>query len=56
MGEAVEISAIIPAHHAESFILRALDSVFQQERLPDEIIVVDDGPTDGTAARVRAYP
>ena len=43
------ISALIPAYNAARFLNEALASVFAQSRPPDEVIVVDDGSTDGTA-------
>ena len=49
------ISAILPAYNAESTIARALDSVLAQTYAPSEIIVVDDGSEDGTAAIVESY-
>ena len=45
----MEISLIIPTYNRCSLLKRALDSVFEQSRKPDEIIVVDDGSTDNTA-------
>ncbi len=48
------VSVILPAYNAAATIGRALASVFAQTRLPDELIVVDDGSTDGTAAAVTA--
>lgn len=42
------ISVIIPAYNRIDTIGRALASVFTQSRLPDEVIVVDDGSIDGT--------
>lgn len=50
------ISAVIPAFNREKTIKRAIESVLAQSRLPIEIIVVDDGSTDGTAATVAGYP
>ena len=44
------ISVVIPAYNAVRFLPRCLASVFAQTRPPDEVIVVDDGSTDNTAA------
>jgi glycosyltransferase involved in cell wall biosynthesis len=43
------VCVLIPAHNARSFLREALDSVHAQTRRPEQIIVVDDGSTDGTA-------
>lgn len=45
----VRISVVIPAYNAERFMPRCLASVFAQTLKPHEVIVVDDGSTDGTA-------
>jgi glycosyltransferase involved in cell wall biosynthesis len=47
------ISVIIPAYNVEGFIAEAIASVVGQTRLVQEILVVDDGSTDGTAAWLR---
>ncbi len=47
------ISVIIPAFNAEPFIQRAIQSVTRQSYRQIEIIVVDDGSTDATAAVVE---
>jgi glycosyltransferase involved in cell wall biosynthesis len=49
------VSCVIPAYNAERYLDRALRSVFDQSRPPDEIIVVDDGSADGTADMLAAY-
>jgi glycosyltransferase involved in cell wall biosynthesis len=49
------ISAVIPAYNAAQFLRGALVSLFQQTRLPDEVIVVDDCSTDNTAQIVREF-
>jgi GT2 family glycosyltransferase len=46
------ISAIIPVFNRAETLIRALDSVAAQTRPPDEVIVVDDGSTDGVADMV----
>lgn len=43
------ISVIIPAYNVEGFIAEAFASVATQTSLVHEIIVIDDGSTDGTA-------
>lgn len=47
------VSIVVPAYNSASFIGDCLDSVFAQDLSNYELIVVDDGSTDGTAAMVR---
>jgi glycosyltransferase involved in cell wall biosynthesis len=49
------VTCIIPVYNGESFLGPALDSVFAQSRPPEEVIVVDDGSTDGGADLARSY-
>lgn len=44
------ISAVMRVYNGERYIEAALESVLAQSRPADEVIVVDDGSTDGTAA------
>jgi glycosyltransferase involved in cell wall biosynthesis len=46
--ERVPVCVIIPCYQSEATLPRALDSVLKQSRLPEELILVDDGSTDGT--------
>lgn len=48
------VSCIIPVFNGERFVAEAIASVLAQAHHPVEVIVVDDGSTDGTAAAVRA--
>ena len=50
-----EVSVIIPAHNSADYIGEALESVFDQTYTDYEVIVVDDGSTDGTADVVRKF-
>ena len=51
------ISVIIPVYNRYNLIDRAIKSVLQQTRPPDEIIVIDDGSTDGTDMIIKKnYP
>jgi glycosyltransferase involved in cell wall biosynthesis len=49
------ISAVVAAYQAERFIGEALDSILSQTRPPDEVVVVDDGSTDGTARELARF-
>lgn len=51
----LRVSAVIPAYNAVSHIVRSIDSILNQSCPADEIIVVDDGSTDGTAEIVKGY-
>jgi glycosyltransferase involved in cell wall biosynthesis len=44
----LNLSVIIPTHNRAGMICRAINSVIPQLTVDDEIIVIDDGSTDGT--------
>jgi glycosyltransferase involved in cell wall biosynthesis len=49
------VSIIVPCYNAERFLAETLESAFAQSYPDTEIIVIDDGSTDGTAARICSY-
>jgi glycosyltransferase involved in cell wall biosynthesis len=50
------VTAIVPAHQAERFLADAVASILSQRPAVAEILVVDDGSTDGTAEIARGLP
>ncbi len=48
------VTVVIAAHNAESYIQETLASVFAQSLEHIEVVVVDDGSTDGTQAILRS--
>lgn len=49
------ISCIVPAYNSKRYLREALESIRGQFYRPLEIIVADDGSTDGTASVVADY-
>jgi len=54
-GDAPNVSIVIPAYNAQSYIGSAIRSAQAQTMSNLEIIVVDDASTDGTAAIVQEF-
>lgn len=52
-NDAALVSVIIPVFNGEAYIEEALSSIRAQTWSRNEVIVVDDGSTDGTAAIMR---
>ena len=49
------ISCIIPVRNGAAYIAAALDSIAAQTRPPEQVVVVDDGSQDGSAAIAAAH-
>lgn len=49
------VSVIVPVYNRKRLIIDALDSIHAQSHRPLEIIVVDDGSTDGTVDRINEW-
>ncbi len=48
-------SVVIPTYNQPALLLETLDTVMAQTFADLEVVVIDDGSTDDTAARVREY-
>ena len=49
-----KVSVIMPAFNVEAYICKAIQSILEQSYAAWELVVVDDGSTDGTRAVVEA--
>lgn len=50
-----KISIVIPAYNADKYLAQTVDSVLAQTKCDWELIIVDDGSTDGTPALADGY-
>ncbi len=50
------VSVIIPVYNGEQFLAEAIESVLAQTYHSYELIIVDDGSTDGTREIALSYP
>jgi glycosyltransferase involved in cell wall biosynthesis len=51
----VTFTAVVAAYNAEPWIGEALEAILGQTRPPEEVVVVDDGSTDGTARVLEGF-
>jgi glycosyltransferase involved in cell wall biosynthesis len=51
-----KVSVYIPAYNSAEFLSRAIDGLLSQSLPADEILVIDDGSRDATAAIAARYP
>lgn len=51
----MQIAIVIPAHNEEAFLAHTLQSLVEQSYLPKQIVVVNDGSTDGTQSIIDVF-
>jgi glycosyltransferase involved in cell wall biosynthesis len=51
----MKLSVVVPVYNEEKFIAVCLDSLLNQEEMPDEIIVVDNNSTDRTIPIAKRF-
>ncbi len=47
-SESTRVSVVVPSYNHASFVERTLRSIFRQTFAPAELLVIDDGSTDGS--------
>jgi len=55
MSESLLISVVIPVYNCERYLAEAIESILAQTHSPEDIIVIDDGSTDGSAKVVERF-
>src|SRR5690606_563961 len=49
------VVALVPAHNEEASIAATIQALLDQERVPDQIVVIPNGCSDATAAISRRF-
>jgi glycosyltransferase involved in cell wall biosynthesis len=55
-GQPVKISVVVPCYNGERYLVEALDSIEAQTFPPHEVILIDDGSTDGSRSIAKEFP
>ena len=50
-----KVSIIVPVYNVEEYLERCLDSLVNQTLKDIEIIIVNDGSTDGSKEKIQEY-
>lgn len=55
MNSEALVTVFVPVYNAEKYIESCMDSVLAQTYKNWELLLIDDGSTDGSAEKIRAY-
>ncbi len=55
MMSQLSVGVVIPTYNSAAAVTAAIESALSQEPAPAQVVVVDDGSTDGTADALRKY-
>ena len=50
------VTVVVTCHNQGHFLRESIGSILSQTRLPDEILIVDDGSSDNTRDEARRFP
>jgi glycosyltransferase involved in cell wall biosynthesis len=50
-----DVAVVVPVFNRRSLIVKTLDSVLAQSSLPGQLIIIDDGSTDGSGLVIKAW-
>ena len=56
MRKEADISVILPIYNGEKYLRDCIESIINQSIIPKEILIIDDGSTDKSAAIALQYP
>ena len=51
----IKVSVVVPIYNAEKYLKQCLDSIQCQTLNDIEVIMIDDGSTDGSAKTAKSY-
>ena len=51
----IKVSVIVPIYNAEKYLKQCLDSIQSQTLKDIEVIMIDDGSTDGSSEIAKSY-
>ena len=55
LGDHPLVSVVMPVYNHRDYVIEAIESVYAQTYRPIEIIIIDDGSSDGSAEAVAAF-